>query len=181
MSQENSQRQGLTSREVWKTSGENAPFACKKSASQNLRAACLQNETAPKSFNFKTKNGPKNDPKLPRKMLSLVLLCRISHRHYSKRFHREFPHKIKFLFTTRICRHGHANKIRKSRGPPKAALIREVAPHSNQAQGRAVLAAPDSGLHDPFFPLCPLLAPPFFTPSQASFTVLSLISPSFPQ
>ena len=45
-----------------------------------LRAACLQSETAPKSFNFKT---------------SLVLLCRISHRHYSKIFHREFPHKIK--------------------------------------------------------------------------------------
>ena len=32
-----------------------------------VRVACLQNETAPKSFNFKTKNGPKNDPKLPRK------------------------------------------------------------------------------------------------------------------
>ena len=47
----------------------------------NVRAACLQNETAPKSFNFKTNNGPKNDPKLPRKNLSLVLLCRISHRH----------------------------------------------------------------------------------------------------
>ena len=31
-----------------------------------VRAACLQNETAPKIFNFKTKNGPKNDPKLPR-------------------------------------------------------------------------------------------------------------------
>ena len=30
-----------------------------------FRAACLQNETAPKNFNFKTKNGPKNDPKLP--------------------------------------------------------------------------------------------------------------------
>ena len=74
-----------------------------------IRAACLQNETAPKSLNFKTKNGPKNDPKLPRKMLSLVLLCRISHRHYSKIFHREFPHKIKYFFTTRICRHGHAN------------------------------------------------------------------------
>ena len=67
-----------------------------------LRAACLQNETAPKSFNFETKNGPKNDPKLPRKNLSLVLLCRISHRHYSKIFHREFPHKIKYFFTTRI-------------------------------------------------------------------------------
>ena len=77
---------------------------------QSFRAACLQNETAPKSFNFKTKNGPKNDPKLPRKILSLVLLCRISHRHYSKIFHREFPHKIKYFFTTRICRHGHANK-----------------------------------------------------------------------
>ena len=51
---------------------------------QKFRAACLQNETAPKSFNFKSKNGPKNAPKLPRKMLSLVLLCRISHRHYSK-------------------------------------------------------------------------------------------------
>ena len=76
-----------------------------------VRAACLQNETAPKSFNFKTKNGPKNDPKLPRKILSLVLLCRISHRHYSKIFHREFPHKIKYFFTTRICRHGHANKL----------------------------------------------------------------------
>ena len=74
-----------------------------------LRAACLQNETAPKSFNFKTKNGPKNDPKLPRKSLSLVLLCRISHRHYSKIFHRESPHKIKYFFTTRICRYGHAN------------------------------------------------------------------------
>ena len=73
------------------------------------RAACLQNETAPKSFNFKTKNGPKNDPNLPRKNVSLVLLCRISHRHYSKIFHREFPHKIKYFFTTRICRHGHAN------------------------------------------------------------------------
>ena len=71
---------------------------------------CLQNETAPKSFNFKTKNGPKNDPKLPRKILSLVLLCRISHRHYSKIFHREFPRKIKYFFTTRICRHGHANR-----------------------------------------------------------------------
>ena len=77
-----------------------------------LRAACLQNETAPKSFNFKTKNGPKNDPKLPRKILSLVLLCRISHRHYSKLFHREFPHKIKYFFTTRICRHGHANTFK---------------------------------------------------------------------
>ena len=54
------------------------------------------------------KNGPKNDPKLPRKLLSLVLLCRISHRHYSKIFHREFPRKIKYFFTTRICRHGHA-------------------------------------------------------------------------
>ena len=63
-----------------------------------VRAACLQNEIAPKSFNFKTKNGPKNDPKLPRKILSLVLLCRISHRHYSKIFHREFPHKIKYFF-----------------------------------------------------------------------------------
>ena len=73
-----------------------------------VRAACLQNETAPKSFDFKTKNGPKNDPKLSRKILSLVLLCRISHRHYSKIFHREFPHKIKYFFTTRICRHGHA-------------------------------------------------------------------------
>ena len=73
-----------------------------------FRAACLQNEIAPKSFNFKTKNGPKNDPKLPRNILSLVLLCIISHRHYSKIFHREFPHKIKYLFTTRICRHGHA-------------------------------------------------------------------------
>ena len=77
-----------------------------------VRAACLQNETAPKSFNFKTKDGPKNDPKLPRKMLSLVLLCRISHRHYSERFHREFPHKIKYFFTTRICRHGHAKRLR---------------------------------------------------------------------
>ena len=76
-----------------------------------VRAACLQNETAPKSFNFKTKNGPKNDPKLPRKILSLVLLCRISHRHSSKIFHREFPHKIKYFFTTRICRHGHANRL----------------------------------------------------------------------
>ena len=76
-----------------------------------LRAACLQNETAPKSFNFKTKNGPKNDPKLPRKILSLALLCRISHRHYSKIFHRKFPHKIKYFFTTRICRHGHAKKM----------------------------------------------------------------------
>ena len=66
-----------------------------------VRAACLQNETAPKSFNFKTKNGPKNDPKLPRKILSLVLLCRISHRHYSKIFHREFPHKIKYFFSRR--------------------------------------------------------------------------------
>ena len=75
-----------------------------------IRAACLQNETAPKSFNFKTKNGPKNDPKLPRKSLSLVLLSRISHRHYSKIFHREFPRKIKYFFTTRICRHGHAKK-----------------------------------------------------------------------
>ena len=74
-----------------------------------LRAACLQNETAPKSFNFKTKTGPKNYPKLPRKILSLVLLCRIFHRHYSKIFHREVPHKIKYFFTTRICRHGHAN------------------------------------------------------------------------
>ena len=74
-----------------------------------VRAACLQNETAPKNFNFKTKNGPKNDPELPRKMLSLVLLCRISHRHSSKIFHREFPHKIKYFFTTKICRHGHAN------------------------------------------------------------------------
>ena len=77
----------------------------------SFRAACLQNETAPKSFNFKTKNGPKNDPKLPRKFLSLVLLCRISHRHYSKIFNREFPHKIKYFFTTRICRHGHANFV----------------------------------------------------------------------
>ena len=76
-----------------------------------FRAACLQNETAPKSFNFKTKNGPKNDPKLPRKFLSLVLLCRISHWHYSKIFQREFPHKIKFFFTTRICRHGHAKNF----------------------------------------------------------------------
>ena len=75
---------------------------------EDLRAACLQNETAPKSFNFKTKNGPKNAPKLPRKMLSLVPLCRISHRHHSKIFHREFPHEINFFFTTRICRHGHA-------------------------------------------------------------------------
>ena len=75
---------------------------------QIVRAACLQNETAPKSLNSKTKNGPKNDPKLSRKILSLVLLCRISHRHYSKIFHREFPHKIKYFFTTRICRHGHA-------------------------------------------------------------------------
>ena len=75
-----------------------------------LGAACLQNETAPKSFNFKTNSGPKNDPKLPRKSLSLVLLCRISHRHYSKIFHREFPHKIKYFFTTRICRHGQAKK-----------------------------------------------------------------------
>ena len=64
-----------------------------------------------KVLNFKTKNGPKNDPKLPRKNLSLVLLCRNSHRHYSKIFHREFPHKIKYFFTTRICRHGHANNI----------------------------------------------------------------------
>ena len=39
----------------------------------------------------------KNDPKLPEKCLSLVLLCRISHRHYSKIFHREFPHKIIFF------------------------------------------------------------------------------------
>ena len=77
---------------------------------RDLLSACLQNETAPKSLNFKTKNGPKNDPKLPRIILSLVLLCRISHRHYSKIFHREFPHKIKYLFTTRICRHGHANR-----------------------------------------------------------------------
>ena len=61
-----------------------------------VRAACLQNETAPKNFNFKTKNGPKNAPKLPRNILSLLLLCRISHRHYSKIFHREFPHKIKY-------------------------------------------------------------------------------------
>ena len=66
-----------------------------------LRAACLQNETAPKSFNFKTRNGPKNDPKLHRNILSLVLLCRISHRHYSKIFHREFPHKIKHFFSRR--------------------------------------------------------------------------------
>ena len=50
------------------------------------RPACLQNETAPKSFNFKTKSGPKDDPKLPRKILSLVLLCRISHRHYSIKY-----------------------------------------------------------------------------------------------
>ena len=77
-------------------------------AAKRVRAACLQNETAPKRFNFKTKNGPKNDPKLPRKILSLVLLCRISHRHYSKIFHREFPRKIKYFFATRICRHGHA-------------------------------------------------------------------------
>ena len=76
-----------------------------------VRAACLQNETAPIIFNFKTKNGPKNDPKLPRKIWSLVLLCRISHRHYSKIFHREFPHKIKYFFTTRICRHGHAKNL----------------------------------------------------------------------
>ena len=82
--------------------------------SRILRAACLQNETAPKSLNFKTKNGPKNAPKLPRKILSLVLLCRISHRHYSKIFHREFPHKIKYFSTTRICRHGHAkNSLQK--------------------------------------------------------------------
>ena len=83
------------------------PRQCTRSG----RAACLQNETAPKSLNFKTKNGPKNDPKLPRKNLSLVLLCRSSHRHYSKIFHREFPHKIKYFFTTRICRHGHANEV----------------------------------------------------------------------
>ena len=75
---------------------------------KHIRAACLQTGTAPKSLNFKTKNGPKNDPKFPRKNLSLVLLRRISHRHYSKLFHREFPHKIKYFFTTRICRHGHA-------------------------------------------------------------------------
>ena len=62
-----------------------------------------------KVFNFKTKNGPKNAPKLSRKILSLVLLCRISHGHYSKIFHCEFPHKIKYFFTPRICRHGHAN------------------------------------------------------------------------
>ena len=85
------------------------PFVSRCSC-RSIRAACLQNETAPKNFNFKTKNGPKNDPKLPRKILSLVLLCRISHRHYSKIFHREFPHKIKYFFTTRICRHGHAKK-----------------------------------------------------------------------
>ena len=65
------------------------------------RAACLQNKTAPKSLNFKTKNGPKNDPKFPRKILSLVLLCSISHRHYSKSFHREFPHKISNMFSRR--------------------------------------------------------------------------------
>ena len=47
----------------------------------------------------------------PRKFLSLVLLCRTSHRHYSKLLHRKFPHKIKYFFTTRICRHGHANTI----------------------------------------------------------------------
>ena len=58
------------------------PFAAAQFPQHFFRAACLQNETAPKSFNFKTKNGPKNDPKLPRKILSLVLLCRISHRHY---------------------------------------------------------------------------------------------------
>ena len=84
-----------------------------------FRAACLQNETVPKSFNFKTKNGLKNGPKLPRKILSLVLLCRISHRHYSKIFHREFPHKIKYFFTTRICRHGHANDFRRGRAWPE--------------------------------------------------------------
>ena len=93
---------------------------------QTLRAACLQNETAPKNFNFKTKNGPKKDPKLPRKLLSLVLLCRISHRHYSKIFHREFPHKIKYFFTTRICRHGHANK-------PDIAIASEVSNSSKHS------------------------------------------------
>ena len=90
---------------------------CHNGSQEIVRAACLQNETAPKSFNFKTKNGPKNAPKLPRKMLSLVLLCRISHRHYSKIFHREFPHKIKYFFTTRICRHGHAKNCHKRVAP----------------------------------------------------------------
>ena len=88
-----------------------------------LGAAPLQDEIAPKNFNFKTKNGPKNVPKLPRKFLSLVLLCRISHRHYSKIFHREFPHKMKYFFTTRICRHGHANKCLRA-----APLQDEIAP-----------------------------------------------------
>ena len=76
------------------------------------------------SFNFKTKNGPKNAPKLPRKSLSLVLLCRIFHRHYSKIFHREFPHKIKYFFTTRICRHGHAKKPLPLSGPNRAMQLR---------------------------------------------------------
>ena len=66
-----------------------------------VRAACLQNETAPKSLILKTKNGPKNDPKLPRKILSFVLLCRISHRHFFRIFHREFPRKIKYFFSRR--------------------------------------------------------------------------------
>ena len=43
-----------------------ANLRCPSRTPEIVRAACLQNATAPKSFNFKTKNGPKNDPKLPR-------------------------------------------------------------------------------------------------------------------
>ena len=64
-----------------------------------------------KVLTSKRKMVRKTTRNFPEEFLSLVLLCRISHRHYSKIFHREFPHKIQYFFTTRICRHGHANKF----------------------------------------------------------------------
>ena len=56
---------------LWALCMEGPTVLLATSCKPHLRAAWLQNETAPKSFNFKTKNGPKNDPKLPRNILSL--------------------------------------------------------------------------------------------------------------
>ena len=86
---------------------------------QSVRAARLQNETAPKEmldrhenwFEQREKGSEQRSETCPINFEPLSRRFKISHRHFSKSFHRpQFAPKHIF-FTARLCRGSHANSV----------------------------------------------------------------------
>ena len=59
----------------------------------------------------KTKSSKKKPRNVPEEFKALFSCLKVLHRHISQFCTRNFKHNFKLVFTTRICRHGHANNF----------------------------------------------------------------------